>query len=444
MTNTNKITQGNIAKEVFFFFIPLVISSFFQHLYGIVDGIIIGQNLGDVAFAAVGGSAGKLITMLINFFVGVSAGVTVYTAQFYGQGDRTSVKKILYNGTVSFFVFGIVLSVLGLFLGSHYLQLMDTPLETLDFSKTYLYTFLSGLVFCVFYNLFSGVLRALGDSKTPLYVLIFCSLLNIFLDLLFVVVIPMGVFGVAFATVTAQGVSALILGYILHKQFSKEKVDKTLDFPMIGNIFKLGIPAGVQSIMYSLSNMLVQSTVNTFGYTTVTAWSAYLTLDSILDVFTSALGSTAVTFVGQNKGAGNVKRIKESVTKIILITYGLIVPIMAIFMFFRVELLGLFTETTAVIDVAKTLFFVIMPMYFFGVPNYICSQAVRGLGQSFKPMIITLVGVVGLRFIWVLFVFPLYPTIQFLGYCYPVSSLLMSIVFVLYYKKEVKQLKSTI
>ncbi len=440
MQSTNKITQGNITKEVFLFFIPLVISAFFQHFYGIVDAIIVGQNLGDLAFAAVGGSASKLITMLINFFVGVSAGVTVYTSQFFGRGDRRAVKKIIYNGIVSFLVFGAVLSVVGIFLGGRYLEIMSTPQNTMDFSVSYLNTFLFGLIFCVFYNMFSGVFRAIGDSKTPLYVLIFCSILNILLDLLFVIVIPLSVFGVALATVLAQGISALILGYILHNKFKSEKIESSLDFKMISDIFKLGIPAGLQSIMYSLSNMLVQSTVNIFGYTTVTAWSAYLKIDGILDVFTSALGSTAITFVGQNRGAGNIRRVKESVVKIIFITYAVITPIIIAFVSFRVPLLGMFTDTAEVIEIAKTLFFVIMPMYILGVPNYICSQAVRGLGQSFRPMIITLVGVVGLRFVWVLFVFPINPTIQFLGYCYPVSSFIMSIVFVVYFMKEMKKL----
>lgn len=441
MSRNNKITHGNITVEVIKFFIPLVISSFFQHLYGIVDAVIVGQNLGDIAFAAVGGSSSRLITMFINFFVGASAGITVYTSQFYGKNDINSVKKIIYNGVISFLVFGIILSIIGIVFGEYYLEIMHTPQETMKYSKTYLYTYLSGLVFCVIYNMFSGVFRAIGDSKTPLYALIFCSIVNIVLDLVFVIVIKLGVFGVALATVSSQTISAFILGYILNNKFKKEKIEKSLDFKMISDIFKLGIPAGIQSIMYSLSNMLVQSTVNSFGAITVTAWSAYLTIDSIIDVFTSALGSTALTFVGQNKGANNVNRIRESVKKIILITYAFVIPIVILFTVFRVDLLTMFTTTNEVIQVAKTLFFSIMPMYILGVPNYICSQAIRGLGQSFRPMIITLIGVVGLRIVWVIFIFPLNPTIQFLGYCYPVSSLIMSVIFVKYYKKEIHKLK---
>ena len=441
MKKINTITEGNITKSVFVFFVPLVISAFFQHLYGIVDGIIVGQQLGDVAFGAIGGSVAKLQTMLINFFVGVSSGITVYTSQFYGRDDENSVKKVIYNGTVSFFVFGIVVSVIFLFLGDLYLQSMHTPQNMMEHSQVYLNTFLVGLIFCVFYNLYSGVFRALGDSKTPLYVLVLCSILNIILDLVFVIIVPLGVFGVALATLVSQGVSAFILAYLLVKRFCKEKISKKLDAIMIGDIFRLGIPAGIQSIMYSLSNMLVQSTVNAFGYVTVTAWSAYLKIDGIIDIFLGSLSSTTVTFVGQNKGTGNIARIKQSVLKIMLISYAIVGVLIAIFMIFRVPLLSMFTDTQSVLEIGKNFFFIIMPMYLLGIPNSICSQAIRGLGQSFRPMIITLVGVVGLRFLWVLVIFPLNPTIYFLGACYPVSSIIMSAIFIVYYRCEILALQ---
>ncbi len=437
-TVKNKITEGNISKEIFFFFIPIVISAFFQHFYSFVDAMIVGQNLGDLAFAAVGGSSAKLITLFINFFVGVSAGITVYTSRFFGSGDMAGVKKIIYNGSVSFILFGIVLSIIALLFGTHYLEVMDTPQNTMDYSKIYLDTFMYGLVFCILYNMFSGVFRALGDAKTPLYVLIFCSFLNIILDLVFVILFKWGVFGVAFATLLAQGLSAFILVFILHRKFRYEEISYSLDFTMIADIYKLGIPAGIQSIMYSLSNMLVQSSVNTFGYITVTAWSAYLKIDSIVDIFVSSLAGTVITFVGQNLGANKIARVKESVIKVILISYSITLILAISFVIFRFPLLDLFKLTPEVTELAASFFFIIMPMYLIGIPYNICAQAVRGLGKSFEPMIITLVGVVGLRFIWVLFIFPLYPNIHFLAACYPVSSFIMTIIFVCYYKKEIK------
>ncbi|ONI46082.1 hypothetical protein AN641_00335 [Candidatus Epulonipiscioides gigas] len=442
----NKITEGVIWKQVIWLFIPLVISAFFQHLYTFVDGMIIGKFLGATAFAAVGGSAAKIITLLINFFVGVSSGITSYTARFYGAKDNIGVKKVIFNGLIFFGVAGIALSILGIIFSNTMLELMGTPVETLLDANIYLKTFLVGLIFCIFYNTLSGVLRALGDTKTPLYVLIFTSFLNIALDLLFVIIFPMGVLGVALATLIAQGISAIALLIILIKKRlpKTEQIQLKIDFKIIREICGVGIPAGIQSIMYSISNILVQSAINGFGTTTVAAWSAYVKIDSIVDVFVSALGSTVITFVGQNYGAKQYARVKESIKQIILISYIITIVIMTGFILFRTQLLGLFTTEQAVVEIGKNLFFVIMPMYLLGIPQTMFIQALRGLGKSFIPMILTLIGVIGIRVIWVLIIFPLNPNIYFLGICYPVSSLIMSIIFTLYFYKESKKLIPTI
>lgn len=437
----NKITEGVIWKEVIFLFIPIVISAFFQHFYTFVDGIIIGKNLGDEAFAAVGGSGAKIITLLINFFVGVSTGITAYTARFYGSGDIRSVKKIILNGLGFFFIFGGILSLLGVVFSPNILILMKTPEEIFDYANTYQKTFLAGLIFCIVYNTISGILRALGDSKSPLYVLIFCSFVNILLDILFVVVIPMGVFGVAIATIISQGVSAIALAFILYKKLPKnhnEKID--IDIKMVGEICAIGIPAGIQSIMYSVSNILVQSAINSFGALSVTAWSAYVKIDSIVDIFVSALGGTVITFVGQNLGAGKIDRVKKSVNQILLISYITVIVVMSGFILFRFELLALFTNSNEVIEIGSKLFFVIMPMYLLGIPQTIFIKALQGLGKTLVPMVLTLIGVIGIRVVWVLFVLPLKPEIYFLATCYPLSSTIMSIIFSIYYLKEIKKL----
>lgn len=440
MQRQNRITEGSIWKEVLIFFFPIVISAFFQHFYTIVDGIIVGQNLGDMAFSAVGGSASKISVMLINFFVGVSSGITAYASRFYGKQDLRSVKQVIFNGSFIFIILGIVISVLGFIMTPKLLSAMYTPVETMGYAVVYLRTFLSGLIFCIMYNTFSGVLRAIGDAKTPLYVLIFCSFVNITLDILFVVVCKWGVFGVAFATLIAQFMSAIILGMLLYKRLAHEKMKVYVDGEMIKDICRIGIPAGLQSIMYGLSNILVQGAINGFGYIAVTAWAAYVKIDNIVDIFVSSLASTVITFVGQNLGAGNIDRVKQSVKQIILLSYIITTVLVLIFVVYRMPLMGLFTENLEVIQLSSSLMFVIMPMYLLGIPYQMCAQALRGLGKSFVPMLITLVGVVGIRVIWVQFVFPLHPTIEFLGACYPLSSLIMSIIFVTYYIVEVKKL----
>ena len=437
----NKITEGVIWKEVIFLFLPIIISAFFQNMYTFVDGMIVGEFLGAEAFSAVGGSAAKIINMHINFFVGVSGGITAYTARYYGKGDLENVKNAIFNGLTFFTLVGSLLSIIGVLASQQILSLMGTPVETFDLSSIYLKTFLVGLIFCILYNTLSGILRALGDAKSPLYILVLCGIINIVLDLVFVVEYGLGVLGVALATLIAQGVSALLLGLIVKKKLPKIEGFKVfINYEMIKEICIIGIPAGIQSIMYSLSNILVQSTINSFGYMTVAAWSAYVKIDSLVEIFVSSLGNTVITFVGQNLGAKHYDRVRESVKQIIKISYMITVPLIIVFITFRTELLGLFSNQSEVVTTGETLFFIIMPMYLLGIPQTICVQALRGLGKSMVPMLLTLGGIVGIRVIWVLAIFPMQPTIQFLGLCYPISGLIMSIVFGIYYKREVSKL----
>lgn len=440
---TNKITEGVIYKEVLWLFIPIVISAFFQHLYTFVDGMIIGEYLGTTAFSAVGGSSSKIITMLINFFVGVSGGITAYTARFCGSKDIEGVKKVIFNGVSFFAILGIILSAVGIIFSDNILSLMSTPVETFELSGVYLRTYLFGLVFCIIYNALTGVLRALGDAKRPLYVLIMCSFINIALDLLFVVKLNMGVAGVAIATLIAQGTSAIILMIMLYKVLPKtQKMKFEISIKMIKEICEIGIPAGLQSIMYSISNILVQSAINGFGYVIVAGWSAYVTIDNIVGMFVSALGVTVITFVGQNLGAGNIERVKQSVKEIIRISYIITIVLMVVFMFFRAELMSLFTNEQEVINIGSKLMFVIMPMHLIGIRQTMLMQALRGLGKSFMPMVLTIIGVIGVRIIWVTFILPMSPNVYFLGACYPISAFIMSVIFTIYYNKEIKLLEN--
>ena len=209
---------------------------------------------------------------------------------------------------------------------------------------------------------------------------------------------------------------------------------------MIGEICAIGIPAGLQTIMYSLSNILVQSAINGFGYMIVAAWSAYVTIDSIVGIFVSALGSTVITFVGQNLGAGKIDRVKESVKQIIIISYIMAIILMATFMFFRVELMSLFTKEQEIIEIGSKLMFIIMPMHILGIKQTMFMQALRGLGKSFIPMILTIIGVIGVRILWVELIFPLKPTVYFLALCYPISATIMSTIFTIYYIREIRSI----
>ncbi len=442
MSTRNEITEGVIWKQVLLFFVPILAGTFFQHFYSIVDAIIVGRGLGSAELAAVGGSAVKLIAMVTNFFIGISIGITAYVSRSFGENNFQKLKAIIYNGHVLFLSMGFVIVVLSFVYSREFLELLDTPADNMELSETYLRTYMSGMLFCVVYNLLAGVFRAMGDAKRPLYVLIFCCLLNIILDILLALVLGWGVFGIAIATVFSQGVSAVILIYMLVKQLKEtEKYIPKLDFALMKDIAALGIPAGIQSMLASVSNMAVQSAINSFGSITVAAWAAFIRLDGIVDAVLSSLSATVVTFVGQNLGAGNMNRVKQSVRQITLIAFIMMPVLVAIFLLARIPLLSLFTADADIVRVGAQFMIVVLPMYICTIPQYILSQAVRALGKSFIPMVLGLFGSVGLRLFWIYVILPLNPTEKMLGISYPIISLIMSVLFFLYYKYEIKNLE---
>ncbi len=445
MTQTNRITEGVLWKEILLFFVPILIGSFFQHMYSIADTIVVGRGLGTLELAAVGGSASKVIILITNFFLGVSSGITAYASRYYGKQDYTAVKSTICNGLIFFSILGVGLSVIGIVFCREILLVMNTPLDTMDFSITYLQTYLVGIIFCVIYNTLAGVLRALGDAKRPLYVLIFCSFLNIILDILLALVLDFGVFGIAAATVFSQALSAVILFYIIIQTLKNTGEYKIrVDFKTMKDIALLGIPAGIQSIMFSFSNIAVQASVNTFNALTVAAWVAYLRIDGIVDMFLSAISGTVITFVGQNYGAGKMDRVKESIRSVIGISYVLVTVLITVFILAREPIFSLFTTDGEVIRIAGEIMFIILPMYLLTIPQQMLSQASRGLGFSFMPMVFTLICIVGMRFVWVYIIMPIQPSLELLAFCYPVSALLASCVFVVYFRKVIKEIEEKV
>lgn len=435
----NEIVEGVLWKQILRFFFPIIICAFFQHFYIMVDTMIVGKFLGDVELAAVGGSATKLITLLINFFVGLSAGITAYAARYYGAKHYETLKNTVFSGLVLFVVLGIFISILGLHVSENILLWMHTPEETIAFAQTYLDTYLVGMLFCILYNILSGLLRGLGDAKSPLYVLIFCSLCNIALDLVLVLWIPLGVFGVALATLISQSISVCILLVALYKRMPRTDTKPKLEWQLMKQMSQLGFPAGLQSIMYSLSNIAVQSAINSLNTIAVTSWVAYVKIDSIVDIFVSALAATVITFVGQNLGANRFDRVKKSVNHTIVISYMITGTLIALLLFLRQPMLSLFTNSKEVIHIGSNLMWIVMPMYLLSIPHQIYAQALRGLGKSVLPTLLTMIGVVGMRCFWVYGVFPSYNNIYILAICYPVSAFILSIGFTGYYKYEIKQ-----
>ena len=442
MTKQNGIIQGVIWKEVLLFFLPLTLGAFFQHFYSIADTIIVGKFLGTLELSAVGGSAAKLIVLLANFFLGVSIGITVICSRCYGQQDGERLKAVFANGLMAFSLAGIFLGIVGVYFARDLLIWMQTPPETLEMACLYLRTYLAGIVFCILYNLLSGILRSLGDSKTPLQVLCFCSALNIILDLVFTLWLELNVFGIALASVIAQAFSTIILLKLILEHYIPLKIsDFSWNRQILQEICLLGIPAGLQSTMFSFSNIVVQSGVNSFGALSVASWSIYGKIDSILDVFVSSLGSTAITFVGQNYGAERMDRVKQAVHQLIFVSYAIVGLLVTGFLLSRTHVLALFTPDQEVISLGEHLMCIILPMYLLNIPQQIYSHALRGLGFSLMPMVLSVFGVVGVRLLWVEYLLPLNPSLTFLGFCYPVSALCMSIIFAVYYYWSIAKLQ---
>ena len=312
----NSITEGNIWQQVLLYFFPILLGTFFQQMYNTVDAVIVGQFVGTQALAAVGGTVGTLINLLVGFFVGLSSGATVIIAQYWGSGDGNGVSKAVHTGIALSLAGGAVLTVVGLLFSRMALGWVSTPADVIDLATVYMRIYFVGTIPSLIYNIGSSILRAVGDSKRPLYFLIICCVVNILLDLFFVVALKMGVTGVAIATILSQTVSAvLVVVTLMRSETSFRLYPKKIAFErgLLGQIVRIGLPAGLQSVMYSLSNTVLQAAINGFGTTVIAAYTAFGKLDGLFWMVIGAFGVTVTTFVGQNFGAQKFDRMRKSV-----------------------------------------------------------------------------------------------------------------------------------
>lgn len=310
------LTEGSIGKQLFKFFLPIMFGTFFQQLYNTVDAVVVGRFVGSDALAAVGGSAGMIVNLIVGFFVGLTAGASIIVSQFFGSGDRKKVSKSMHTIYAFSVIGGFVISIVGYVFAPALLDRMSTPLDIYEDSLLYLRVFLLGIVFVFLYNTGSSLLRAIGDSKRPLKYLIVCCVVNIILDIFFVAVLEMGVFGAALATLIALAISSILVTRALIN--SKDLCDFSLkeirvDWETLKTQIYIGFPGGVQSSMYSLSNMILQVAVNRIGTDAAAAWTALGKMDTIYWMVGGSLGTALTTVVGQNYGAGKMDRVKKSV-----------------------------------------------------------------------------------------------------------------------------------
>ena len=310
----NNITQGSIFGQLLLFFFPILFGTFFQQLYNTADAVVVGHFVGKQALAAVGGTTSTLINLLVGFFVGLSSGATVVISQYYGARKPDKVHWAVHTAVAFSLMGGVLFMVIGIVFAHMALSSMHTPEDVLNYAVVYIRIYFLGMIPNLIYNMGAGILRAVGDSKRPLYFLIGSCMVNILLDIILVAGLRMGVAGAAIATITSQLFSACMVVYaLIHTDdmyklvWSKVRIDER----MLRRIVRIGIPAGMQSVMYNISNIIIQAGVNTLGTDNVTAWATYGKVDGLYWMMINALGISVTTFVGQNYGAGRIDRVRK-------------------------------------------------------------------------------------------------------------------------------------
>ena len=433
----NQITEGVIWKQLLYFFFPILLGTFFQQLYNTADAMVVGRFVGKEALACVGGSSSQIINLIVGFFIGLSSGATVIIAQYYGGRCEKELQDTLHTAMAFSIIGSVVISILGITLSPMILRMMNTPEYLMKDSLLYLRFYFGGILFVFIYNIGSGILRAVGDSKSPLYFLIFCCFCNIFLDLLLVMVFRMGVMGVALGTLISQALSSLLVLRSLMRTrdiYRLELRKIRLHSAPLSMLLKIGLPAGFQSTMYNLANMVIQAALNSFGTDTMAAWTAFGKVDSFYWMISSAFGVAITTFVGQNYGAGKIDRMKKSVRVCFCMDLATALTLSALmYLFLGKFLLSLFTTDAEVLSIGVRIMQIIVPAYAPFVFIEIFSGALRGAGNVLIPMLLTCGGICVTRILWIFFFVPSHRAMETIIFSYPGSWVLTAILFVLYF-----------
>ena len=431
---SRQITEGVIWKQILRFFFPILLGTFFQQMYNTVDTIIVGRFVSTQALAAVG-TTGPLVSMINGFFTGLSSGATVILAQFFGANDRKGVDNALHTGFALSLMLGLLVTAVGCLLGPGILVWMKTPEECLPMSAEYIRIYFAGALASVVYNMEAGILRAMGDSRRPVYSLIAACLVNIVMDILLVVVLGMGVAGAALATVLSQVISALILLWILlrEKEYPLVLSRLHLDGKLLKRILYIGIPAGLQFVTFDLSNTLIQSGINSFGPVVMAAWTAYGKTDALVWMVSGAFGVAITTFVGQNFGAQRYDRVRQSVRVCLGMSVGTVGTLSLLMLLFRRFILGIYTADPGVIDSGAYMMSIIVPFEAVFMPVEIFAGTLRGVGDSVKPTLITCLCVCVVRVVWLATAVRAHHTLFMLCLCYPMTWVLAATVFTVVY-----------
>ena len=421
--NSHTLTKGSVGKGILLFALPLLGSSLIQQLHSTVDLIFVGQLLGTKASAAIGAS-GLIVTCMIGFFNGMAVGTNVFAARHYGARRFEQLKKLIQTIFWTGIIGGFLLTVIGLVLSPVFLTWMGTPESIFPLAVRYLRIYMASMISVVSYNLLSGVLRALGDSRTPMLYQFFGGIINVFADFIFLYVFHMGVEGTAFATLFSQTFAAV--GVMIHLYRLKEPYALRIRFSDCSlkeftDILKVGVPAGVQSIIITLSNIIIQSQINTLGVTSVASFTVYFRVELIIYLPIVALGQAVVSFIGQNYGAGNWERIKKG-NRLCIFGGSLITFAACILLIIAMPvILNVFTKDAAVAAQTLEIVKVTFPFYFFYTVLECFSSNLRGFGKAFLPMIVTVISFCGFRIVALFALMAKNPSPDKVALSYPIS-----------------------
>lgn len=439
--NDIDMTHGSIVKQILAFAFPLLIGNLFQQLYNMVDAWVIGNSGQNGAYAAVG-SVGPIINILIGFFVGLSSGTSVVVSQYYGAKEYKKVHDAVHTAIATTFILGIVLTIVGVGMTPMFLKIMlrDADGEIYAHAKSYLTIYFAGIIGLMFYNMASGILRAIGDSQRPFYFLVVSSVVNIVLDLFFVYKLGMSADGVALATIIAQFVSAILAIVALLRSEACIKLivkDIKISGKILKKIVMIGFPAGLQMAITAFSNVFVQSYIaNVNGNPThvLGGWTSYSKIDMFMFLPVQSIALAVTTFVGQNVGVKNFKRAKEGTFKAIGLSLVITVTIIIITMLLSPQLVKIFNDDPEVVRYGKMLLLWLSPFYVLPCLNQIFAASLRGMGNSTAPMIIMLSTFVGFRQIY-LFVVSNYISNEILpvAFSYPAGWFLCMCTISIYY-----------
>lgn len=442
---TLDMTNGPFLKKIFIFALPLMATGLLQLLYNSADTAIVGKFAGSQALAAVG-STGSLINLIINVFIGLSMGSGVMVARHIGAGDEKRVSKCVHTAMLLGLVSGIIVAVIGFFMSGTFLKLMKVEEGVLELSTLYLKIYFLGAPGSLVYNFGASLLRASGDTKRPLYILSASGIVNVILNLILVISFKMSVAGVAIATIVSQYMTAIIVVICLLRTSSMLRLSpKKLRFDRLELkcIIRIGVPAGLQSSLFSISNVIIQSAVNSFGAVAMAGIAAGSQFDGYIYVCTNAVAQTTMTFTSQNIGAAKYKNINKVYRYCFLAASVISVVLSAAGFFLRNEIVWLFAKEPEVIELGAQRLALVIPFYIFCSLQDVAAGQIRGMGKSIEPMILSLFGTCVVRLVWIFLILPEGHSLMDIYWAYPISwfatFVMLNILYLITVKKLIKK-----